>query len=216
MCFPHHSPHPHPSSQLIYFTISKQITAVCYCDKFTSIYVLLKLYLISVVIWLALLRIMLILLTKIRFVTFNTNLCQLRTTITYDMSFIPPSVTVLPLLLSNTDDIIAIFLVCDGRNVVLVLTKCFIIVIKLMIPWYHYSILTKILKKLIFMILIMCLNLTYSLGVIMIILLIKILNTISQLCHFIPIWVSFLVILVSNEKETLVITISSLRTTLVI
>ena len=71
-----HSPHPHPSSQLINFPISKQITAVCDCDKLTSIYVLLKLYLISVVLWLALLRIMLILLTKIRFVTFNTNLCQ--------------------------------------------------------------------------------------------------------------------------------------------
>ena len=65
-----------------------------------------------------------------------------------------------PLLLSNTDDIIAIFLLCDGWNVVMVLTKYFIIVIQLMIPWY--SILTKILKKLIFMILIMCLNLTYS------------------------------------------------------
>ena len=145
MCFSHHSPHPHPSSQLINFPITKQITAVCDCDKFTSIYVLLKLYLISVVIWLALLRIMLILLTKIRFVTFNTNLCQLRTTITYDVSFIPPSLTILPLLLCNTDDVIAIFLVCDGRIVVMVLTKYFIIVIKLMIPWY--SILTKILKK---------------------------------------------------------------------
>ena len=88
---------------------------------------------------------MLILLTKIRFVTFNTNLCQLRTTITYDMSFIPPSLTILPPLLCNTDDIIAIFLICDGRIVVMVLTKYFIIVIKLMIPWY--SILTKILKK---------------------------------------------------------------------
>ena len=104
-CFSRHSPHPHPSSQLIHFPISKQITAVCDCDKFTSIYVLLKLSLISVVIWLALLRIMLILLNC--FVTFNTNLCQLRTTITYDMSFIPPS---LPLLLCNTDDIIAILL----------------------------------------------------------------------------------------------------------
>ena len=57
MCFSHHSPHPHPSSQLINFPISKQVTAVCDCDKFTSIYVLLKLSLISVVIWLALLRI---------------------------------------------------------------------------------------------------------------------------------------------------------------
>ena len=65
------------------------MTAFYYCDKFTNIYALLKLYLISVVIWLALLRIILILLTKIRFVTFNTNLCQLRTTVTYDMSFIP-------------------------------------------------------------------------------------------------------------------------------
>ena len=51
------------------------------------------------------------------------------------------------------------------------------------------------------MILIMCLNLTYSLVVIMIILLIKILNTISQLCHFIPIWVPFLVIVISNDTE---------------
>ena len=195
----HHSPHPHPSSQLINFPISKQITAICDCDKFTSIYVLLKLYLISVVIWLALLRIMLILLTKIRFVTFNTNICQLRTTITYDVSFIPPSLTILPLLLCNTDDIIAIFLVCDGRIVVMVLTKYFIIVIKLMIPWY--SILTKILKELIFMILMMCLYLTYSFGVIMTILLIQILNTISQLCHFIPIWVPFLVIVMSNDTE---------------
>ena len=199
MCFSHHSPHPHPSSQLINFPISKQITAICDCDKFTSIYVLLKLYLISVVIWLALLRIMLILLTKIRFVTFNTNLCQLRTTITYDVSFIPPSLTILPLLLCNTDDIIAIFLVCDGRIVVMVLTKYFIIVIKLMIPWY--SILTKILKELIFMILMMCLYLAYSFGVIMTILLIQILNTISQLCHFIPIWVPFLVIVMSNDTE---------------
>ena len=78
MCFSHHSPHSHPSSQLINFPISKQRTAVCDCDKFTSIYVLLKLYLISVVIWLALLRIMLILLTKIRFVTLQSHMtCRL-------------------------------------------------------------------------------------------------------------------------------------------
>ena len=115
------------------------------------------------------------------------------------MSFIPPLLTILPLLLRITDDIIAIFVVCDGRIVVMVLTKYFTTVIKLMIPWY--SILTKILKKLIFMILIMCLSLTYSLGVIMIILLIKNHNTISQLCHFIPIWVPFLVIVMSNDTE---------------
>ena len=199
MCFSHHSPHLNPSSQLINFPISKQTTAVCDCDKFTCIYVLHKLYLISVVIWLALLRITLILLTKIRFVTFNTNHCQLRTTITYDVSFISLSLTILPLLLSNTDDIIAIFQVCDGRIVVMALIKYFINVIKLMIPWY--SILTKIPKKLIFVILIMYLNLTYSSGVIMTILLIKILNTISQLCHFIPIWVPFLVIVMSNDTE---------------
>ena len=88
----------------------------------------------------------------------------------------------------------AIFLVCDGR-----ITKYFIIVIKLVIPWY--SILTKILNKLIFMILIICFDLTYSFGVIMTILLIQILNTISQLCHFIPIWVPFLVIVMSNDIE---------------
>ena len=76
MCFSHHSPQPHPSSQLIHFPISKQITAVGYCDKLTSICILLKLSLISVVIWLVLLRIMFILLTKIRLFTFNTNLCQ--------------------------------------------------------------------------------------------------------------------------------------------
>ena len=108
MCSSHHSPHPRPSSQLINFSISEQITAVCYCEKFKRFYVLLKLYLISFVLCLALLRIMLILLTKTRLVP---NLCQLCTTITYDMSFIPPSLTILPLLLSNTDDIIAIFLV---------------------------------------------------------------------------------------------------------
>ena len=62
---------------------------------------------------------MLVLLTKIRFVTFTTNLCQLRTAIAYDVSFIPPLLTIIPLLLSNTDDIIAVFLVCDGRNVVM-------------------------------------------------------------------------------------------------
>ena len=83
--------------------------------------------------------------TKIRFVTFNTNLCQLRTTITYDVSFIPLSLTILPLLLINIDDIIAIFLVCDGRIVVMLLTTYFIIGIKLMIPWY--SIRRKILKN---------------------------------------------------------------------
>ena len=115
------------------------------------------------------------------------------------MSCIPTSLAILPLLLCNTDDIIAIFLVCDGRIVVMVLTKYFIIVIKLMIPWY--SILTKILKKLIFMILIMCLNLTYYFGVIMTILFINIFNTISQLCHFIPIWVQCLVIVMSNHTE---------------
>ena len=60
------------------------------------------------------------------------------------MSFIPPSLTILPLLLCNTDDI-ETFLVCDGRIAVMVLTKYFIIVIKLMIPWY--SILRKNTKK---------------------------------------------------------------------
>ena len=46
----------------------------------------------------------------------------------------------------------------------------------------------------------MCLNLTYSCGLIMTILLIKILNTISQLCHFIPIWVPFLVIVMTERN----------------
>ena len=92
-------------------------------------------YYSSVVHWFALLGIMFILLTMIHSVTFNTNLCQLRTTITYDMSFIPPSLTILLNFPSDTDGIIAIFLVCDGRYVVMVLTKYFIIVIKLMIPW---------------------------------------------------------------------------------
>ena len=56
------------------------------------------------------------------------------------------------------------------------------------------SILTKKNDKLIFMFLILCLNLTYSLGVIKII-------VISQLCHFIPFWVPFLLIVMSNDTE---------------
>ena len=49
------------------------------------------------------------------------------------------------------------------------------------------------------MFLILCL--INSLGVIRIILLKTILNTISQLCHFIPFWVPFLLVVMSNDTE---------------
>ena len=84
---PNHSPHPCLSSQFkIIFPYSKQLTVVCFLGNISSIYILFKLYLIGVVLWLVLLRTMLILLTKIRFVTFNTNLCQLHTTIHLQLS----------------------------------------------------------------------------------------------------------------------------------
>ena len=124
---------------------------------------------------------------------------------TADMPIVPLSLTLLPLLLRNTDDIIETCLLCDGRNEIISITKCLPIIIQLMLPCC--SILTKTFYKLIFMFLILCLKLAYSLVVIKIIQLINILNTISQLCHFIPFWVPFLLIVMSNE--TLVIINSS-------
>ena len=128
-------------------------------------------------------------LTNIRFVTFNINLCQLRSKTISDMPIVPLPLTLLPLSLRNTDETC---LLCDGRNVIISITKSLPIIIQLILPCC--TILTKKCFKLIFMFLILCLNLTYSLGVIKIIQLIKILNTISQLCHFIPFWVPFLLI----------------------
>ena len=138
-------------------------------------------------------------LTYIRFVTFNTNLCPLRSKTMSDMPIVPLSLTLLPLLLRNTGDIIETCLLCDGRNVIISITKSLPIIIQLMLPCC--SILTKKCYKLIFMFLILCLNLTYTLGVIKIIQLIIILNTISQLCHFIPFWVPFLLIVMRNDTE---------------
>ena len=86
---------------------------------------LFKLYLIGIVLWLALLRTMLMFLTNIRFVTFNTNLCQLRSKTMSDMPIVPLPLTLLPLLLRNTDDIIETCLLCDGRNVIISITKSF-------------------------------------------------------------------------------------------
>ena len=195
----HHPSLPPLSSQYkINFPCSKQSTIVC-CDNICSVDLLFKLYLIGIVLWLTLLRTMLMFLTNIRFVTFNAKLCQLRSKTIYDMSLVPPSLTLLPLLLRNTDDIIETCLLCDGRNVIISITKSLPIIIQLMLPCC--SILTKKCYKLIFMFLILCLNLTYSLGVIKIIQLIKILNTITQLCHFIPFWVPFLLIIMSNDTE---------------
>ena len=116
-----------------------------------------------------------------------------------DMPIVPLSLTLLPLLLRNTDDIIETCLLCDGRNVIISITKSLPIIIQLMLPCC--SILTKKCYKLIFMFLILCLNLTYTLGVIKIIQLIIILNTISQLCHFIPFWVPFLLIVMRIDTE---------------
>ena len=191
-------PPPLSSQYKINFPCSKQSTIV-YCDNFYSMYVLFKLYLISIVLCLALLRTMLMFLTYIRFVTYNTNLCQLRSKTMSDMPLVPLSLTLLPLVLRNTDDIIETCLLCDDRNVIISIIKSLPIIIQLMLPCC--SILTKKCYKLIFMFLILCLTLTYSLEVIKITQLITILNTISQLCHFIPFWIPFLLIVMSNDTE---------------
>ena len=96
----------------------EQLTIV-YCDNFYSMYVLFKSYLIDIVLWFALLRTMLMFLTNIRFVTFNTNLCQLRLKTMSAMPLVPLPLTLPPLLLRNTDDIIETCLLCDGRNVII-------------------------------------------------------------------------------------------------
>ena len=142
---------------------------------------------------------MLILLARIRFVPFNTNLCLLRKPMTCEKSFIPFSIIIIPLLLCNKDDVITACLICDGRNVTLSVTRYMLILIKLILPCCNM--LTKQINKLIFSILTKSLKIMYTMRVINTILLKIILNIIPQIYHSIPIWVISLLIIMSNDIE---------------
>ena len=134
----------------------------------------------------------------------NLNLYSKKKTILKSSQYVWTcvSITILGLLLCECEkDQIFLFITITNPNFgsEMLIVKYFYILSELIV--YCCCFLTKKINKLIFMILIMCFTLTYASGIIMTILLIRILNTISQLCQFIPSWVPFLLIITSNDTE---------------